>query len=318
LPNLPEGWCWASIDSLLREPLRNGHSAKTIDGADGIPTFSLSAVTYGDFSASNIKNTSADPEKVDDLWAEPGDIFIERSNTPELVGTARLYFGELHVAIFPDLLIRVRLLSGIFPAYIEAVLQSHRTRQFYRRRAQGISGTMPKINQTTVQETMIPLPPRAEQERIVAALATQTSVTDHLEDELRDKLGKAEALRQSMLKSAFLGKLLPQDPSDEPASIVLARIASTSSSGILAPALRPKRKGEVLSMSRSKEKKRLSIVDVLRNTKSGMSPEALLRATGHEADSIDEFYAELKTQVESGLAEEVRSGDKITIRSLQK
>ena len=67
LPPLPEGWCWTSLDSLLREPLRNGHSAKTIGGAEGIPTFSLSAVTYGDFSPANIKNTSADPRKVDDL-----------------------------------------------------------------------------------------------------------------------------------------------------------------------------------------------------------------------------------------------------------
>jgi type I restriction enzyme S subunit len=318
LPDLPEGWCWASLDSLLREPLRNGHSAKTIAGADGIPTLSLSAVTYGDFSASNIKNTSADPRKVDDLWVEPGDIFIERSNTPELVGTARLYSGEPHVAIFPDLLIRVRLLSGVVPAYIEAVLQSHRTRQFYRRRAQGISGTMPKINQNTVQETMIPLPPLAEQELIVEALTDQVSVIEHLEKELQDKLGKAEALRQSTLKSAFLGKLVPQDPSDEPASILLGRMSSKSSSGILAPAHGPRRKGEVLSMSRSKEKRRMSIVEALRSTQSGMSPEALLSATGHEADSIDEFYAELKTQVESGSVEEIRSDDKIVIRSLQK
>jgi type I restriction enzyme S subunit len=246
LPVLPEGWCWASLDALLREPLRNGHSAKAIGGADGVPTFSLSAVTYGDFSPANIKNTSADPRKVDDLWVEPGDIFIERSNTPELVGTARLYSGEAHVAIFPDLLIRVRLLSAVLPAYVESVLQSFRTRQFYRRKAQGISGTMPKIDQGTVQETMIPLPPLAEQKAIVEALADQFSVIDHLENELKEKLRKAEALRQSTLKSAFEGKLVLQDPHNEPASALLERIRQERT-------LTPKKKIDGLSRTWRKQ-----------------------------------------------------------------
>jgi type I restriction enzyme S subunit len=165
------------------------------------------------------------------LWVEPGDIFIERSNTPELVGIARLYSGEAHVAIFPDLLIRVRLLSAVVPAYIESVLQSFRTRQFYRRKAQGISGTMPKIDQGTVQETMIPLPSLAEQKAIVEALADQFSVIEHLENELEAKLKKAEVLRQSTLKSAFQGKLVLQDPHDEPAGALLERIRTGREAG---------------------------------------------------------------------------------------
>jgi hypothetical protein len=78
------------LGSLLREPLRNGHSAKAIDSASGIRTFTLTAVTKGDFSDQNIKRTSAEPNRVRDLWVKNGDIFVERSNTPELVGTARL------------------------------------------------------------------------------------------------------------------------------------------------------------------------------------------------------------------------------------
>jgi hypothetical protein len=162
------------------------------------------------------------------------------------------------------------------------------------------------------------LPPLAEQEVIVEALADQVSVIEHLEKELQGKLGKAEALRQSMLKSAFQGKLVPQNPTDEPASILLARLDSKFSSEPLTAVPSSRMKAEVLSMPRNKEKRRISIVEALRSTKSGMSPETLLSATGHEADSIDEFYAELKAQVESGLVEEIRSGDKIAIRASQK
>jgi len=237
---LPEGWAWVSLDSMLREPLRNGHSAKSVDGASGVPTFTLSAVTYGDFSPANVKNTSADPRKVEDLWVEPGDIFIERSNTPELVGTARLFSGQARMAIFPDLLIRIRVVNCVLPSYVELALQSSPSREFFRRSAQGISGTMPKIDQGIVQQVMIPLPPFAEQERITNTVEDRFSVIKHLEAELEAQMKKAESLRQSILKCAFQGKLVPQDPNEEPANILLERIRGTAShSGTAIPGCAP-------------------------------------------------------------------------------
>lgn len=181
-------------------------------------------MTYGDFSSENIKLTTADPRKVEDLWVQPDDIFIERSNTPELVGTARRYSGPPRVAIFPDLLIRVRLANSVAPAYIELVLQSPKTQQFFRKMAQGISGTMPKIDQNVVEQTVIPLPPSGEQLRIVAEVERRFSVIDKLRRQVEANVKRAERLRQAILKRAFEGKLVPQDPSDEPASILLERI----------------------------------------------------------------------------------------------
>src|SRR3954447_18945009 len=89
LPELPSGWIWTTLGALLREPLRNGHSAKSTTDPAGVRTLTLTAVTKGDFSEENTKLTVAKPDAVVDLWLRPGDLFIERSNTPELVGTAR-------------------------------------------------------------------------------------------------------------------------------------------------------------------------------------------------------------------------------------
>lgn len=248
LRDAPEGWCQVTLDCLLREPLRNGHSAKAVGGTKGVPTFTLSAVTYGDFSAENIKMTSADPVRVRDLWVEPQDIFIERSNTPELVGTTRLYSGPPRVAIFPDLLIRARLVSGAIPTYIELVLQSSPVRRFFRRKAQGISGTMPKIDQSVVQQTIVPLPPIAEQKRIVDFVQDQFSVIQYLETEIGTNLRKADSLRQSVLKNAFEGKLIPQDPNEEPTSVLLERIRGTATHGsVPLPGRRTKRNGRALA-----------------------------------------------------------------------
>ena len=100
-PGPPHGWISTKLGALLREPLRNGHSARRSESGQGIRTLTLSAVTYGDFSSANTKLTVAVADKVSDLWLKPGDLLVERSNTPELVGTARLYRGPRHFAIFP-------------------------------------------------------------------------------------------------------------------------------------------------------------------------------------------------------------------------
>ena len=68
------------------------------------------------------------------------------------------------------------------------------------------------------------LPSLSEQHQVVAEIESRLSVCDKLEESIAQSLLQAEALRQSILKQAFAGKLVPQDPSDEPAEKLLARI----------------------------------------------------------------------------------------------
>ena len=80
------------------------------------------------------------------------------------------------------------------------------------------------INQTDVCSTQVPLPPLAEQRRIVAEVERRLSVVQQAEATVEVSLARAERLRQSILKQAFSGRLVPQDPDDEPASVLLERI----------------------------------------------------------------------------------------------
>jgi type I restriction enzyme S subunit len=221
----------AKLGELLRAPLRNGHSAKETSDPDGVRTITLTAVTIGDFSVQNSKITSADPSRVRDLWLVPGDILIERSNTPELVGTTRLYRGAKNFAIYPDLVIRAQLTDAAVPRFVELVLQSRELRRYFQLKAKGMAGSMPKIDQQTISEAPIPLPPLAEQKRIVAKIEELFSELEAGEESLRVARRQLGVYRQSLLKQAFEGHLtakwrtLNPDKLESPAQL-LARIQS--------------------------------------------------------------------------------------------
>ena len=83
---------------------------------------------------------------------------------------------------------------------------------------------MPKIDQGTLASCPISLPPLAEQHRIVAEVDRLLSTADETEQALRAQLARAARLRQAVLKKAFEGKLVPQDPNDEPATLLLERL----------------------------------------------------------------------------------------------
>jgi type I restriction enzyme S subunit len=94
----------------------------------------------------------------------------------------------------------------------------------YRRYIYGAG--RPHLSFDQLKMTPVAIPPIEEQDAIVDAIEDQLSTVEHLESDLDTKLTNAQALRQSILRHAFSGKLVPQDPNDEPASNLLKRIAA--------------------------------------------------------------------------------------------
>ncbi|MFI2663999.1 restriction endonuclease subunit S [Micromonospora carbonacea] len=211
------------LGDVLAEPLRNGHSAPAADNGL-VRTLTLTAVTRSEFIDGFTKMTAADPGRVRGLWLRSGDILIQRSNTPDLVGTAALYEGPNDWAIFPDLVIRVRVNDEVLPDFVALMLQAPSARRYFRSRAKGLAGSMPKIDQQAIRQFEFMLPSKRRQTEIVNRFSELSTIVNRVADVVRNSAVKAKRLRASLLAEAFAGQLVPQDPDDEPASELLARI----------------------------------------------------------------------------------------------
>jgi type I restriction enzyme S subunit len=206
-----------AVADLLREPMRNGRSDRAVSGSeDGTRTLTLTAVTKNAFTDQNTKQTITTADRASGLWLEPGDVFVQRSNTPELVGTTARYDGPREWAIFPDLLIRLRVdPQKIDGRFFTAALRSKEGHNQLRRKAKGLAGSMPKIDQAAISAAFVPVPELAEQERVLAQVEQATDALDKLQSELGRAQRRSAALRRSLLAAAFSGRLASDQPKEE-------------------------------------------------------------------------------------------------------
>jgi len=203
------GYPRKEVRSLLREPMRNGRSDRAVQGSDGgTRTLTLTAVTRNSFIEEHTKLTTTTRDRAAGLWLEPGDVLVQRSNTPELVGTSARFDGPRNWAIFPDLLIRLRADESLVDSrYLSAALRSHQGHVQLRRRAKGAAGSMPKIDQEAVGSVLIPLPSGEDQGQIVAQVAAADNGLRQLHAELEAAQQRSTTLRRSLLDAAFSGRL---------------------------------------------------------------------------------------------------------------
>jgi len=224
LPPLPVGWCWRSLGSLLLS-LRNGISVKP-EGQLGIPILRISAVRPMRVDLRDIRHLSlSHAGKLGQYELTEGDLLFTRYNgNPELVGVCGCVRDNPSGTVYPDKLIRGRVQpDAALPKFIEVAVNTGESRSFLASRVRTTAGQA-GISGADLKATPVPLPPLAGQHRIVAEVERRLSVVEQLEASVQANLQRAARLRQAILKRAFEGRLVPQDPDDEPASVLLERI----------------------------------------------------------------------------------------------
>ena len=168
--DIPESWKWVRLLDVVEEKPANGFSPKGVDYQTAVKNLTLTATTSGYFKSDAFKYVDIQLEPDSKYWLKKDDLLIQRSNSRELVGTSCIYTGDDDAFIYPDLMMKLRVMNGMDVKYVDHVLKSPLTRNYFSKTASGTSESMPKINQGIVSATLIPLPPLAEQKRIVAKL----------------------------------------------------------------------------------------------------------------------------------------------------
>lgn len=225
LPDLPEGWVWASLDEIAQ--VRNGVTkGRKFNGEETIfvPYLRVANVQDGYLDLSEIKTIEIRGDELERYRLAKNDILFNEGGDRDKLGRGAIWRDEIEDCVHQNHVYAVRLYAdGILAEWVNMVRKLTYARDYFWSFASQ-TVNLASINATNLRGLPIPIPPTTEQFRILEEVDRFVSVIDELNHATEINLIRAERLKQSILKRAFEGRLVPQNPEDEPASVLLARI----------------------------------------------------------------------------------------------
>jgi type I restriction enzyme S subunit len=228
LPQLPEGWVWASLDMLLQN-IKAGKSFRCEERPpkeDEIGVVKVSAVSWGEYNEMESK-TCLDATKINsDYYIKENDFLMSRANTIQLVGACVISRDVNLTNMLSDKILRLDFIieSLIFKNWILHLMRSKIGREQIEASATGNQESMKNISQDSIKKITVPLPPTDEIKFLIKELSEKFNAIQDTSNLLSMNFNNLAQQRKNILKDAFTGKLVPQNESDEPASILLERI----------------------------------------------------------------------------------------------
>ncbi|ALW84050.1 hypothetical protein AUC43_02395 [Hymenobacter sedentarius] len=233
LPELPSGWAWTTVEQLGvigEQTVMTGPFGTSLGTSDfvtsGVPVLTIGCLTEGGIKLNKaVHITEEKAAGLERYRLKKGDLLFSRMAS---VGRAGFVTSELDGILFNYHIMRLRLdAETITPFFFLYYVRGAREVVSYLLRVNH-GATRDGINTEQLLNLPVCLPPIAEQIEIIAEVERRLTVLDALSKTLTDELKRAERLRQSILHRAFTGRLVPQDATDEPATVLLARLRNES------------------------------------------------------------------------------------------
>ena len=224
--SLPEGWKWVKLEDVVDEFVRGpfgGSLKKECFVTSGYKVYEQKNAIY---QTTEIGKYFINEDKLKELIrfeVKPADFIVSCSGT---IGRLFMIPEKAPRGIINQALLIIRINRDLL---LDKFFMYLFTSSFFQRLIINDAKGTAMLNLAGVKDMkLVPvlLPPIDEQRAIVAEIESRLSVCDKIEESIEQSLKQAESLRQSILKKAFAGKLVPQDPNDEPAAKLLERIKS--------------------------------------------------------------------------------------------
>lgn len=320
LPELPEGWVWASVDMLgeIASGVAKGTKRKDSIGVREVPYLRVANVQRGFLDLSEVKTILATEKDIKELTLQAGDILFNEGGDRDKLGRGWVWRDEVENCIHQNHVFRMRpFLPEVLPELV-----SHHGNTFGKTWFQSAgkqTTNLASINMRMLRMFPVPLGPADEQRELLNQLDLQIEQLDRQEKAVELGLKQSTAQRQNILRAAFAGELVPQNPNDEPASVLLERIRAERAERAKQPKKRqPKKKKEIATVVSK-------LIDVLAEAGDWLEAQEAFRrcgvADGALTERIEELYAELRKLDKAGrLAVEVvtdkqgrKTGDRIKL-----
>lgn len=226
LPALPEGWHWASIDQvgivsggLTKNQKRGEHKSKR-------PYLRVANVYANRLNLAEVHEIGVADSEVDRVLLQTGDMLVVEGNgSIEQIGRVALWDGSIDGCVHQNHLIKVRCTQVLPSWYLLIWCMSPLGREQIRRVASSTAG-LHTLSISKVQALPVPIPNAEELSNILDRFEQMDSLVANQRAAIRDEARKSTSLRQSILKTAFSGSLVPQEPTDETATALLERITN--------------------------------------------------------------------------------------------
>ena len=215
---LPKGWEWTTVGEISKSILYGVSESAKSKGEYKL--LRITDIKNNAVDWNTVPYTDYDEHKANAYLISDGDILFAR--TGATVGKSYLVKGLQDKAIYASYLIRVQTFNEILPEYVKYFFESGFYWEQIQRDSVGIG--QPNVNGTTLSQLALSIPPINEQHRIVNELGSWLNIIDVIDNGKAELQIAIKRVKSKILDLAIHGKLVPQDPNDEPASELLKRI----------------------------------------------------------------------------------------------
>ena len=216
--DIPASWQWVRIADISSDILYGvSESAKT-EGSYKL--LRITDIQNSGVNWDSVPYTEYDPNKVKQFLLQNGDLLFAR--TGATVGKSYLVEDVPTNAIYASYLIRIRTVREVLPEYLKLFFESG---FYWTQITLGSVGIgQPNVNGTSLGQLILPIPPRSEQIRILSATSRILNTISDISASSHYLLDLISVAKSKILDLAMQGKLIPQDPADEPAADMLRRV----------------------------------------------------------------------------------------------